>query len=240
MTSPWKYSGQSVPQGKPPAGTASTEHPARMVASLVSTSTPSRKGTQAENAIAQEQATVRGPKAKHTEGATPRRLWPTTNAVDSADGQVQLLPAPKNRNKSRTSLAAAAAGLQSRASVSHPTVPVDDNCSTQVQQRSILRRSVSSSSSKRGAPQASGPGSDVKEKGAYPMATRLFELACSTGLVMGSTMLINELVLPKIRFTMPDIIYGFKTLMRSLRAAAMRSAENGARLAGGYPKATSA
>ena len=28
MTSPWKYSGQSVPQGKPPGGTASTEHPA--------------------------------------------------------------------------------------------------------------------------------------------------------------------------------------------------------------------
>ena len=30
MTSPWKYSGQSVPQGKPPGGTASTEHPARI------------------------------------------------------------------------------------------------------------------------------------------------------------------------------------------------------------------
>jgi hypothetical protein len=29
MTSPWKYSGQSVPQGKPPAGTAGTGHPAR-------------------------------------------------------------------------------------------------------------------------------------------------------------------------------------------------------------------
>ena len=72
------------------------------------------------------------------------------------------------------------------------------------------------------------------------MATRLFELACSTGLVMGSTMLIKELVLPKMRFSMPDIIYGFKALMRSLRAAAMRSAENGARLAGGYPKTTSA
>ncbi|KOO23721.1 hypothetical protein Ctob_006166, partial [Chrysochromulina tobinii] len=53
-------------------------------------------------------------------------------------------------------------------------------------------------------------------------------------------MLIKELVLPKMRFTMPDIIYGFKALMRSLRAAAMRSAENGARLAGGYPKASSA
>ena len=42
------------------------------------------------------------------------------------------------------------------------------------------------------------------------MATRLFELACSTGLVMGSTMLIKELVLPKMRFSMSDIIYGFK------------------------------
>ena len=29
MTSPWQYSGQSVPQGTPPAGTAGTEHPAR-------------------------------------------------------------------------------------------------------------------------------------------------------------------------------------------------------------------
>ena len=49
------------------------------------------------------------------------------------------------------------------------------------------------------------------------MATRFFELACSTGLVMGSTMLIKELVLPKMRFSMPDILYGFKALMRSLR-----------------------
>jgi hypothetical protein len=53
-------------------------------------------------------------------------------------------------------------------------------------------------------------------------------------------MLIKELVLPKIRFSMPDIIYGFKALMSLLRAAgAMRSAEHGARLAGGYPKGTS-
>ena len=72
------------------------------------------------------------------------------------------------------------------------------------------------------------------------MATRFFELARSTGLVMGSTMLIKELVLPKMHFSMPDIIYGFKALMRSLRAAAMRSAENGTSLAGKYPKTASA
>jgi hypothetical protein len=70
------------------------------------------------------------------------------------------------------------------------------------------------------------------------MVTRSFELACNTGL--GSTMLIKELVLPKMRFSMPDIIYGFKALMRALRAAAMRSAEQGTRLAGGHPKAASA
>jgi hypothetical protein len=52
------------------------------------------------------------------------------------------------------------------------------------------------------------------------VARSLVELACSTGLMMGSTMLIKELVLPKMRFSMPDIIYGFKALMRSLRAAA--------------------
>ena len=55
------------------------------------------------------------------------------------------------------------------------------------------------------------------------MATRLFEMACSTGLVMGSTMLIKELVLPKTRFSMPDIIYAFKALMRSLQCAPQRT-----------------
>ena len=54
------------------------------------------------------------------------------------------------------------------------------------------------------------------------MVARSFELACSTGLVMGSTMLIKELVLPKMRFSMPDIIYGFKALMSSLRASSVR------------------
>jgi hypothetical protein len=72
------------------------------------------------------------------------------------------------------------------------------------------------------------------------VARSLAELACSTGLMMGSMMLIKELVPLKMRFSMPDIIYGFKALMRSLRAAAIRSAEHGTRLAGGYPKASSA
>ena len=77
-------------------------------------------------------------------------------------------------------------------------------------------------------------------EGAYKIATRTFELAKSTGLVMSSMVLLKELLLPKMNVYMPNIINCAKTLLMSLRAAAMRSIEHAARLVGVYPKIASA
>ena len=62
MTTPWKYTGQSVTRGKPAIGTAAPAHPARVVADLVPISTPSRndKDAQARKASAQDHTAVKG------------------------------------------------------------------------------------------------------------------------------------------------------------------------------------
>jgi hypothetical protein len=67
----------------------------------------------------------------------------------------------------------------------------DDDCSTQVQQKSILRRSAARSNADRWASQAPEARDDAKEGANYPMVTRSLGLACNSGLIMGSTMLIT-------------------------------------------------
>jgi hypothetical protein len=118
----------------------------------------------------------------------------------SCDGQEKTIPAPKTKSliKSKTSLAAAAAGLQSTASASRPIVLNDDDCSTQVQQK-ISRRASCADRPPAQTPTAGHPKhrrpattpSHAKEGANYPMVTRSLGLACNSGLIMGSTMLIT-------------------------------------------------
>jgi hypothetical protein len=69
---------------------------------------------------------------------------------------------------------------------------------------------------------------------------RSLHLAYNAGLVLGSTVMLKQLLLPKMHVHMPDIIRWIKALMLAVRTAVMRSVEHGARLAGAYPKTASA
>ena len=152
MTTPWKYTGQSVPRGKPAIGTAAPAHPARVVADLVPISTPSRndKDAQAGKASAQDHAAVKG-YTQPTQGGTPRRLWPT--AVDSADRQEHDTTAASKpsciKTEKRISLATPA-GLQTTAKAARKLTRNEHDRSTHVQTRALHRSAASIGGTYRG------------------------------------------------------------------------------------------
>ena len=82
MTTPWIFTGQSVPRRKQPVGTAAAEHPARVVADLVDITTPNRNDKETHAGMAGAQTMAQGLKERTTKGGTPKQLWPTTEAVD--------------------------------------------------------------------------------------------------------------------------------------------------------------
>ena len=72
------------------------------------------------------------------------------------------------------------------------------------------------------------------------MTTHLLALTSNAGIVMGLTVMLKELLLPKMNVYMPAIMNYVKALMQTLRAAMTRSVEHGTRLVGGHPKFASA
>ena len=193
MTTPWKYTGQSVPRGKPAKGTAAPAHPARVEADLVPISTPSRndKDAQAGKASAQDHAAVKG-YTQPTQGSTPRRLWPT--AVDSADRQEHDTTAASKpswiKTEKRISLATPA-GLQTTTKAARKQTRNEHDRSTHVQTRALHRSAAST-----GGTYRAFKGTEI-ESGAnnggngYQMIVRFFELASNTGLVVGSTVVLK-------------------------------------------------
>ena len=238
MTTPWKYTGQSVPRAKQAAGTAALEHPARVVADLVTTSTPSRKikkDAQTEKASAH---TTAGFKERATKGGTPKQLWPSTdgsverqNEVHSANTPVRIkAEGTKSRASGHNTRFQTTLGQDEEAlHKAEPSGNAHVHARTRRTLQSTQRRPIA-------------PPSMVNvwlNKGGATMA-RLLKLASNAGLVMGSTLMLKQLLLPKTHVHMPDIIRWIKALMLAVRTAVMRSAEHGARLAGAYPKTASA
>ena len=238
MATPWKYTGQLVPRAKQVVGTAALEHPARVVSDLVTTSTPSRKinkDAQTEKASAQ---TTAGFKERATKGGTPKQLWPSTdvsverqNEVHSANTPVRIKgEGTKSRASGHNTRFQTTLGQDEEAL--HKAEP-SGNAHVQVRTRRTLQS----------APRRPiAPPSTVNvwlNKGGAMMA-RSLHLAYNAGLVMGSTAMLKQLLLPKMHVHMPDIIRWIKALMFAVRTAATRSAEHGARLAGAYPKTASA
>ena len=223
MATPWKYTGQLVPRAKQAGGTAALEHPARVVSDLVTTSTPSRKinkDAQTEKASAH---TTAGFKERATKGGTPKQLWPSTdgsverqNEVHSANTPVRIkAEGTKSRASGHNTRFQTTLGQDEEAL--HKAEP-SGNAHVQVR----TRRTLQSAPRRPIAPPSMG--NAWLNKGGATMA-RLLKLAYNAGLVMGSTVMLKQILLPKMHVHMPDIIRWIKALMLAVRTAVMRSIE---------------
>jgi hypothetical protein len=210
-----------------------------VVADLVTTSTPSRKinkDAQTEKASAHTTAGFKERAA--TKGGTPKQLWPST------DGSVERQNEVHSAN---TPVRIKAEGTKSRAS-RHNTrfqtiLGQDDEALHKAEPSGNVHGQVRTHRTRQSAPcRTIAPPNTVTvwfSKGGATMA-RFLNLAYNAGLAMGSTVMLKQLLLPKMHVHMPDIIRCIKALMIAMRTAMKRSAEHGARLAGAYPKTASA
>ena len=230
MTTPWNYTGQSVPRRKQSAGTAATEHPARVVSDSVNITTPKRNDKEAQAGMAGAQTIAHGLKERATKGGTPKQLWPTTEAVDR---QVEVLAAqtPVRIKASKTGSRALMQNTRFQSTggqdddPQHKTKEPSGNVHTRTN-RGLVERER-----QRSGPNDTANGHIYEKGGDYRMtAARLLTLTYNAGVVTSSVMVLKELLLPKLLVYMPIITCYVKKKMLSMRIAMMRYAEHGARL----------
>ena len=240
MTTPWKYTGQSVPRGKQHAGAAAPEHPARVVSDLVTISPMSRIDKDAQAAIASAQTMAKGFKERATKGGTPKQLWPSTDSSVERQLEVHAASTPVRIKADRTGSRALAQNTRFQDTlVENNDAPrkmkePSGSAATRKSRGHVERRGNLST------PPNKTNGGTNNNGGDYQMTTHFLALTYNAGLVVGLTVMLKELLLPKMNVYMPAIMCYVKALMHTLRAAMTRSVEHGTRLVGGHPKFASA
>jgi len=212
-----------------------------VVADSVPISTPNRKinkDAQAEMASAQ---TMVGFKERATKGGTPKRLWPSTdNSVERQD-EVHAAQTPVRIKANRTG--SRAPNHNTRFQV---TLDTENDASRTAKKPSGIKRECMNQER---------AGRDANAYAGMPLATTTanigpgsiaallaiaLRMARHTGTIVGSTMMIKELLLPHLHNYIPAIITFVKRTLANMRASAVQIAARGMMLARSHPAATTA